>query len=231
MRALKWSGLSNKFTLSNFLIKNGLCFLNGALVTNERTVVRGGDILSVRGDIFKYLEKKRLFALFKRCVSKFPLFNKNIKLKLLRRAIALMKKEKRGQLKGGMPKYFSRLLKSAILITKSGAGGVYVKAEKNQPFINLKKKKKFHNKLKNKYTLLLKHFLSRKKMYQLFSSNYDDLDILNGGDNFFQRLGSSVIMYNYPASVNRFFSGCDLTKKKRMNPRTLKNFYERNYKY
>jgi len=58
IRAVKWAGLANSKELIKFLIKSGLIFVNGALNSNERYVMKGGDILSVRKDINKFLEKK-----------------------------------------------------------------------------------------------------------------------------------------------------------------------------
>ena len=213
-----------------FLIKSGLIFVNGALNDNDRYVVKGGDILSVRKDINKFLEIKKIIQLTKRHISRFPFYNEALKNKLIKRASRIAK----GVMRGSYRTFTltkSQILHHLSILNKAGVDPIKRNYDLNT-YKNLKvgSMYKWHKYLKKVSAFKYKKGVSFAKNRQLFNSN-SNLTGSSCHENFLFKKNNAVMLYSKPLSVSSFFSYSLVKKKKIYNPNILKYYYERNYKY
>jgi len=230
VRAVKWLGFSNKYLLSKFLVENGLIFLNAGVQNFLREGVGAGDIVSLRKDIFNYLQTKRNSFLMKKFYAKFPFYNRLLKNKLVRKAVRI----NRGLLNNTpQSKRYGAVEKEmyANILSKVSYFGSEEKSNSNSDLDLINKKIRWHRHVKNVSALKFKSNIISKIGEQLNNINDGYYSIPYQQDSFMWKKSNAAILYNKPVAVLDFFNHSRLKMTKTLSPRTIKNFSERNFKY
>ena len=231
LRASLWLGFSNKYRLSKFLVENELIFLNGGIAAGARCKVRSGDIVHLRGDVFRNIEKKRELYLFKKYLTVMPFYNKNLKLKTLYRASKLLRARDVGRASYKKQRLFAEVLKFLKSnYTDLATSSVPNQFDANQPGVVVKGvKEKWHSKVKKVSSIKFVQNVLKRKLGISASAASEQIDPRS--ENFLAKTGSSAMLFYKPASVNNFFYGSDYKFKKIMSPRSVKYFSERRFNY
>jgi hypothetical protein len=151
-------------------VENGLIFLNAGVRTFLRECLGAGDIISVRKDIFNYLQTKRNLFLMRKFYTKFPFYNRLLKKRLITRAIRIERREKEsGSAGAGYSALTAELYKKML-----GTSDYLIdnpKSSSNPDFKLSNKKTRWHRHLKKMSALRFKSNVLSKINNQLNNIN------------------------------------------------------------